>query len=91
MTEEKPSSQVNGIQKDGSPAPIKALEAVLLNSISMPQDAIKIQGYDFNDGLNYENLIQSYFTTGYQATNLGKAIEEINKMVKKHLIDRIFH
>jgi deoxyhypusine synthase len=41
-----------------------------------------VKGYDFNKGLDYEKLLASYTTCGIQATNLAKAVEEINKMIK---------
>jgi len=43
---------------------------------------ISIRGYNFNNGINYEKLIQSFSTTGFQATNLGKAVEITNNMIK---------
>src|SRR3989344_6552570 len=39
-----------------------------------------IKGYDFNNGLDYDKLIDSYITTGFKATNLAKAIDIIKKM-----------
>ena len=39
-----------------------------------------ISGYDFNLGVNFNELINSYSTTGMQATSLSKAIEIIGKM-----------
>ena len=39
-----------------------------------------IKGYDFNQGVDYDKLIESYATTGFQASHLAKAIEIINKM-----------
>lgn len=41
-----------------------------------------VRGYDFKDGINYEKILQSYFSTGFQSTNFGKAIEEIEKMIE---------
>lgn len=38
-------------------------------------------GYDWNQGLNYEKIVASYLTTGFQATSFGLAVAEINKMV----------
>ncbi len=35
---------------------------------------IPIKGYDFDEGVNYEKIIESYLSTGAQASNLGKAI-----------------
>lgn len=45
------------------------------------KDAIIIKGYDFNNGLNYDQLFNSYLTTGFQATYLGESIDLINKMI----------
>ena len=41
----------------------------------------EVKGYDFNDGIDYEKLFNSYATTGFQACNFAKAVDEINKMV----------
>lgn len=56
-------------------------EAVFVKSESMPKDSVKVSGYDFNNGINYHELLQSYATTGFQATKFGQAVKEINKMV----------
>jgi deoxyhypusine synthase len=45
----------------------------------------EIKGYDFNKGLDYEALLDAYRTTGFQATNFSKAINEINRMIKSKL------
>ena len=39
------------------------------------------QGYDWSQGLDYEKLLSSYLTTGFQATSFGLAVQEINRMV----------
>src|SRR3989344_3404617 len=41
---------------------------------------IFIKGYDFNKSLNYSKLLDSFSTTGYQASNLSEAIRIIKKM-----------
>ena len=41
---------------------------------------LSVRGYDFNSGVDYEKLLDSYLTTGAQATNLGRAIEIVKKM-----------
>jgi len=41
---------------------------------------ISIKGYDFNNGVDYSKLIDSYSSMGFQASNLSKAIEIIKKM-----------
>lgn len=43
----------------------------------------KIEGYNFSEGINWEKIIASYKTTGFQATNLSRAIEIIKKMRKE--------
>lgn len=57
-------------------------EAVLVPSEEMPAGSVTVCGYDFNQGIDYRKLLQSYRTTGFQATNFGLAVEEINKMVR---------
>ncbi len=39
-----------------------------------------IQGYDFNQGIDYDKILDSFATTGFQATHLAKAIDIINQM-----------
>ncbi|KAL8161154.1 hypothetical protein V2J09_012643 [Rumex salicifolius] len=43
---------------------------------------IKIEGYDFNQGVDYTKLLNSYCSTGFQASNLGEAIEVVNQMLE---------
>lgn len=40
-----------------------------------------IKGYEFNEGVNYEKLVENYGSTGFQASNLSRAIEITNKMI----------
>lgn len=40
-----------------------------------------VKGYDFNQGVNYDKLFESYLNTGFQATNFAKAVKEINNML----------
>lgn len=43
----------------------------------------EVHGYDFQKGpVDFEALLNTYKYTGFQATNFGLAIEEINKMVR---------
>ncbi|EGD79119.1 deoxyhypusine synthase [Salpingoeca rosetta] len=64
-----------------------AQQAVLLRSEPMPEDAVKVKGYDFNQGVDHDKLLQSFLTTGFQATNLGLAIEEVQRMLDWSLAD----
>ncbi len=44
---------------------------------------LAIQGYDFNKGVDYDKIIDSFASTGFQATHLAKAIEIIKEMRKQ--------
>lgn len=35
----------------------------------------KILGYDFNNGINFDGIMDACITTGLQATNFAKAIQ----------------
>jgi deoxyhypusine synthase len=57
---------------------------------SMPEHMKKgeVHGYDFQKGpVDFEALLNAYKYSGFQATNFGYAIEEINKMIKWRLSD----
>lgn len=59
-----------------------ALEAVLKKTEKVNYLKETVKGYDFKDGINYEKILSSYKFCGFQATNFGLAVEEINKMLK---------
>jgi len=42
-----------------------------------------IQGYDFNKGVDYNKILESFSTTGIQASNFSKSVEIINEMIEK--------
>lgn len=66
--------------------PAVAKEAVLVPAAPLsPENFTKVEGYDFNKGVNYHNLLQSYATSGFQATNFGKAVQIINTMLDRKL------
>lgn len=70
---------------NSSGIPSVALEAVLKKSSCALNENEKVQGYEFNNGIDYHALLSSYKTTGFQATSFGLAVEEINKMLKCRL------
>ena len=45
-------------------------------------EGLDIHGYDFDQGVNWEKLIDSYSSVGEQASNMAKAIEIINEMIQ---------
>nr|XP_023666538.1 deoxyhypusine synthase [Paramormyrops kingsleyae] len=64
-------------------APTVARAAVLKESSPLPEDLPQIKGYDFNQGVDHKALLQSYLTTGFQASSFAQAVQEINKMIEK--------
>lgn len=44
-------------------------------------EGISVKGYDFNQGIDYEKIVGSYESTGFQANHLSKAIRIVNKMI----------
>lgn len=71
------------MEGDGRAAtePQIAKEAVLLKSEKLPDVTPMVKGYEWNNGIDHNQLLNSYLHSGFQATNLGLAIDEINKMV----------
>lgn len=59
---------------------IAELKKNVIRESEEPKNCTAIQGYDFNKGVNYDKLIDSYLTTGFQATHLAQAIEIIKQM-----------
>ena len=49
---------------------------------SKEADGRSVRGYDFNKGLNYDEILNSYASTGFQATSFSKAVNIINKMIQ---------
>ena len=65
-----------------SEVPALAAKAVLVPSGELPVEKVKVQGYDFNKGVDYHELLSTFKTSGFQATNFGLAVDEINRMVR---------
>jgi len=63
----------------------KAAQAVFTPSQASHGFTNQVQGYDWSQGLDYEKLLQSYLTAGFQATSFGLAVQEVNKMVITNL------
>ena len=55
-------------------------------SLKPYKSVFQVKGYDFNQGVDYHALLQSYKYSGFQATNFGLAVEEINKMISKRFV-----
>lgn len=60
---------------------------VFKDSDSLEGTCTRIEGYDFNQGVNYCRLLKSMLSTGFQASNFGEAIEIVNEMLDWRLSD----
>lgn len=52
------------------------------NATTVQIDNPVVKGYDFNQGVDYEKLFESYRFMGIQSTNLRLAMDQINNMIK---------
>ncbi|KAK5642661.1 hypothetical protein RI129_008828 [Pyrocoelia pectoralis] len=59
-----------------------AAEAVLTKTGDVSFLKEEVEGYDWNNGIDYNKLLKTYKTSGFQATNFGLAVDEINKMIE---------
>lgn len=57
-------------------------QAVLVPTATIPDTAI-IKGHDFDKGRDLDALMGAMLTSGFQATALGQAVEEVNRMVRR--------
>ncbi|HLC84832.1 MAG TPA: deoxyhypusine synthase [Candidatus Nanoarchaeia archaeon] len=62
------------------PNTLKTGKTNVMRESDEPQGLSEIHGYDFNKGVDYEQILESFHTTGFQATALAKAIDLIKKM-----------
>ena len=65
--------------------PAGASSAVLKPSETVSEDAVSVQGPNFDNPLDLQQFISSYERIGFQANSLGKAIHIVNKMVRVSL------
>lgn len=78
-------NEILGVGYESGDIPAVAADAVLVKSEKLTSDTIA--GYDFSKGIDYEALLDSYLRTGFQATNFGMAVEQINRMLDWSLAD----
>ncbi|KAF8820427.1 deoxyhypusine synthase [Cardiosporidium cionae] len=62
-------------------------EAVLVDSQPLEKNVLPVCGINFDEDVSLDSLCKSFLTSGFQATNLGLAIEEIRRMIKWRLSD----
>lgn len=68
-------------EKDERKQLASAHSFVFKESENLEGNCEKIVGYDFNSGVDYPALLKCMISTGFQASNLGDAIQVVNQMV----------
>ncbi|PKU80298.1 Deoxyhypusine synthase [Dendrobium catenatum] len=74
---------MGGAESEGQRENLDAIRSVVFKE-SETLDVMrfkKISGYDFNRGVDFRRLIDSMVFTGFQASNLGDAVEVVNQML----------
>ncbi|KAI0284724.1 DHS-like NAD/FAD-binding domain-containing protein [Russula brevipes] len=70
-----------------SSIPKDVSEAILQHSEPVPDEAVAVQGPNFDERPTLESLLGSYERIGFQANSLGRAINIVNKMRRWRLSD----
>ncbi|KAI4504786.1 hypothetical protein M0802_000336 [Mischocyttarus mexicanus] len=79
---------MNGTKQNNTTNEVPQLvkDAVLVHSSPFPSSTPTVEGYDWNFGINYHSLFESYKNSGFQATNFGLAVNEIKRMLSARSI-----
>jgi len=72
---------------EGGHVPEIAQQSVLAPSEPMDESAKTVKGFDFENGIDLNALLDTYLVTGFQATSYGQAVEEVKRMIKWRLSD----
>ena len=59
-----------------------AVQALFMQSETMPEGTPIIAGHDFNGGRSLDDIMAAMLTSGFQASNLGQAVSIVNEMVR---------
>ena len=70
-----------------SAVPAVAQESVLFGCVPIAEGTKEVHGYEFNNGVDFDAMMTAYKFSGFQATNLGNAIDEVNRMRAWRLSD----
>ena len=65
---------------------IKSKESIARKNIFRKSEeirGIRIQGYDFDKGVDYKEILKSFKNTGFQASIFSQAVEIVNEMIKE--------
>jgi deoxyhypusine synthase len=90
MLEAKPLPDDNRVSSR-SEIPSVSASAVLAESTTLPEGTPKCRGHDFaRDHNDIDSMMASFLSTGFQATNLGLATQQIKEMRSWRLSDTEF-
>ena len=70
--------------KENSLMPDRVKEDIARQNLFREGEEIEgtaIRGYDFSSGAEYRKIVGSFASSGFQASNLARAIEITNKMM----------
>eukprot|EP00892_Ulva_mutabilis_P006398 jgi/Ulvmu1/412/UM001_0419.1 len=59
-----------------------AEQSVLLRSEPLPEGTPIVRGHDFEKGRNLDAIMEAMLRSGFQATNMGQAVDVVNEMIK---------
>jgi len=63
--------------------PKVSVDAVLVKSEQLPADVSQpVRGYDFSEGVDLGKLLDSFATTGFQATHFAQGVAEVDRMLR---------
>jgi len=80
---------INGVEnRTNVNARDSARQAVLATPVEkIPVGAQEIRGWDFDQGCSLDGIMGAMLNTGIQATALGRAVNEVNRMISWRLSD----
>mmetsp|Transcript_21669 Transcript_21669/g.49913 ORF Transcript_21669/g.49913 Transcript_21669/m.49913 type:complete len:117 (-) Transcript_21669:54-404(-) len=84
------ASATGYVNKVGEEVPSTVTDAVLVQSESLEDrpEHPPVRGVDWDNGQpTLDSMMAAFMTTGFQATEVGRAIEEINRMRAWRLSD----
>lgn len=75
------------IKKQEIPAIAAAAVLQLPKDVALPLDTPQVKGPDFNDEVTLDSLMKIYGNIGFQSTQLSRAFDEVNKMLRWRITD----
>lgn len=83
----------NGVPANGGDAPSGATDAVLKPSDPVPDGAMPVKGFEFDDfkdrNVTVPEMLEGMTQMGFQASSIGQAVQIVDGMVCKSCHDRL--